>query len=116
MSSNIEIKRICHFCNNEFIAKTTVTKFCSHNCSRNAWKQNRKNSNIARSDAETSKIINQPFVELSAKEYLSITEACKLIGVSRTTFWRVTKQKDFLIKNFGGRKIIFKRDLEKFFQ
>ena len=42
MSSNITIPKICLSCNNGFIAKTTVTKFCSHKCACKAYKLNLK--------------------------------------------------------------------------
>ncbi len=30
MSSKIEVIKRCEYCDNDFIAKTSVTKFCSH--------------------------------------------------------------------------------------
>jgi len=42
MSSKIEITKVCQHCGNEFIAKTTVTKFCSHACAVKNYKQRKK--------------------------------------------------------------------------
>uniref|UniRef100_UPI0028B10B01 hypothetical protein n=1 Tax=Sphingobacterium multivorum TaxID=28454 RepID=UPI0028B10B01 len=38
MSSNIKIKKICQQCGQEFIARTTVTKYCGDNCAKKAYK------------------------------------------------------------------------------
>lgn len=42
MSSNIKINRVCNFCNKDFIAKTTVTKYCSHKCTSASYKKRAK--------------------------------------------------------------------------
>lgn len=42
MSSNIKINRVCNFCNKDFIAKTTVTKYCSHKCASASYKKRAK--------------------------------------------------------------------------
>ncbi|MEM9547327.1 MAG: hypothetical protein AAGA77_15215 [Bacteroidota bacterium] len=38
MLSNIRINRICQFCNEEFIAKTAVTKYCGDPCAKSGFK------------------------------------------------------------------------------
>lgn len=39
MSSNIEIRRICAWCKQEFIAHKTTTTCCSHRCANLLYKQ-----------------------------------------------------------------------------
>ena len=46
MSSNIRVSRICQFCEKEFIARTTVTKFCSHKCNSKAYKMKKRNEKV----------------------------------------------------------------------
>jgi len=53
MSSNIKIVKICEFCNNEFIAKTTTTKCCSDNCSKRFYKLKIKNDKIGKAELKT---------------------------------------------------------------
>ena len=53
MSSNIQITRVCQFCNSEFTAKTTVTKYCSHRCASSSYKARTRNQNIVQSNALT---------------------------------------------------------------
>lgn len=38
MSSNIKIKKIYQHGGQEFIARTTVTKYCGDNCAKRAYK------------------------------------------------------------------------------
>jgi hypothetical protein len=116
VSSNIRIHRICQLCNRDFIAKTTVTKFCGDDCAKRAYKKRLREQKVGKSNDETFLIKAKPIDDLKAKEYLSIADVCKLIGVSRTTFWRVSKAKSLPILQFGGRKIIAKKDLDKIFQ
>lgn len=46
MSSNLRIKKVCQFCYIEFIAKTTVTKYCSLKCAQRAYKQRVKEKKL----------------------------------------------------------------------
>lgn len=47
MSSNIQVERICLYCNSKFIARTTKTKYCSHRCNSRHYKQLAKEEKIA---------------------------------------------------------------------
>jgi hypothetical protein len=40
MSSNLRIVKICEYCKQEFIARTTVTQCCSDACAKRPRKQN----------------------------------------------------------------------------
>jgi len=54
MSSNIEIERICQHCDKDFIAKTTVTKYCSDDCAKRAYKARKRAEKTEISIAETN--------------------------------------------------------------
>ena len=56
MSSNIEIERICQHCNKDFIAKTTVTRYCSDDCAKRAYKARKRAEKIGVSVAEIQQI------------------------------------------------------------
>lgn len=85
MSSNIRIKRISQHCGSEFIAKTTVTQYYSDNCAKHAYKARQKKAKIQISNKETKAIRLKPIEELKAKEFLNISETCRLLGLSRWT-------------------------------
>jgi excisionase family DNA binding protein len=116
MSSNIRLKRICQFCNAEFIAKTTVTKYCGDNCAKRAYKKRKREEKIETSNKETINVIQAPLVELQAKEYLSIKDISVMLNISRTTIWRLIKNKQLKSAKLGRRVIIRKSDLNDLFK
>lgn len=116
MSSNIRLKRICQHCSEEFIAKTTVTKYCGDNCAKRAYKARKRKEKIEQSNEETKNLIQQPIVQLQAKEYLTIAETSKLLSISRTTIWRMIKAKRLKAAKVGSRVIIQKSDLNNLFK
>jgi len=90
MSSNIQVKRICQHCNNEFTARTTVTKYCGDTCAKRAYKARLKVSKIEASDKQTQQIKNQPFEELKTKEFLTVREVACLLNCSvRSTYYYI---------------------------
>ncbi len=114
MSSRILIPKICTFCKTPFIAKTTVTKFCSHNCSRKAWKENNRNKKIISSQTEEyEKSVGIDYKEIQAKEFLSIKETCLLLGISRMSLHRYIKNKLIISTALQGRVIIQKKSIIK---
>ena len=89
MSSNIRIQRVCQYCNNEFTAKTTVTKYCSDNCSKRAYKARKRDEKIRSSNIIISRIKAQPIEEIKAKEFLNVREVAILLGCSVRTVYRL---------------------------
>lgn len=121
MSSNIEIQKICQHCGNEFTAKTTVTKYCSHNCARKAYKLRIKQEKISKSNQETNSqkllsISDLKLEEIKQKDFLSIKEASKLLGVSDRTFYRLMKNGTISFKKLGNRTIISRIEINKLFE
>lgn len=53
MSSKIHVKRLCEYCENEFIACTTVTRFCNSPCNKKAYKKKLREDKIVASNLET---------------------------------------------------------------
>ena len=106
MSSNIKVQRICQHCSNEFTARTTVTKYCSDKCSKAAYKARKRAEKVEQSNAETTRIKNQPIEQLKAKEFLSINEVCQLVGISRRTVYRLIEQGDLKKIKVGSRTLI----------
>lgn len=101
MSSNLQIPRTCIYCRKDFIAKTIITRYCSHTCNRRHYKQIKQQQKIA----STSKII-QPIkdVGLIAGQKVSIPEAARLLGVTDRTIFRLIAKK--IIKPVrSGRKV-----------
>lgn len=115
MSSNIRIQRVCQHCGNDFIAKTTVTRYCSGICSKRAGKTRKRIKNIEKSNKETRLLRIQPIEELNVKAFLSIAETCKLIGVSRRTIYRMIDRDELKIAKVCSRTIIRRCDIDNLF-
>ncbi len=116
MSSNIEIAKICELCGAEFTARTTKTLFCSHKCSSRAYKIRKREGKVAEVQKEVEAIKAKPITDIKAKEYLSITETCTLVGVSRWTIWRCIQQGELRFVKLGRRVIIRRVDIERLFE
>lgn len=117
MSSNIRVQRICQHCNNEFTARTTVTKYCGDVCSKRAYKARMRAAKIKRSNNETNKTRTQPIEQLKAKEFLTVPEVAKLLGCSvRSVYYFIQKGKISAI-NLGERMTRVQRtEIDKLFQ
>ena len=63
MSSNIEIRRICAWCNQEFIAHTTTTTCCSHRCANLLYKQKKREASIRANNQVVEKVIKEKPIE-----------------------------------------------------
>jgi len=113
MSSNIRLTRICQQCGKEFTAKTTVTKSCSDACAKRLYKQRKRGVQIEASNQETAQAKALPLLELQAKQFLSIPEACTVLGISERTLFRRMKDNTIKAGKLGHRRIIKKTDLEQ---
>lgn len=122
MSSNIQVPKICQHCGQTFIAKTTVTKFCSHKCSQRNYKKRAKEAKVTATLEATTDQLVQKFqasttsAENHTKEFLSINEASDLLGVSRWTINRMVQRGDLTVKQVGRKKIMSRQQIDAFFQ
>lgn len=109
MSSNIQVQRICQHCGKEFIARTTVTKFCGDACAKRAYKARQKVGKIEASNSETRLIKNRPIEEIKAREFLTVTQVSKLIGCSRQNVYKLINTGKLRATNILKKKTIVKR-------
>lgn len=116
MSSNIRVPKICQHCGTEFIAKTTVTKFCGDNCAKRAYKKRKRDLKVQEiaPTAVQKQEYNQE--QVKDKDFLSIAETCKLLGASRMTLYRQIKNGKIQAAKIGSRTIIKREEIEKLFQ
>lgn len=115
MSSNIKIQRICDYCGNEFTARTTVTKYCQQRCASMAYKARTRNKKIKVSNTEMTKGVSITIAKIQARDFLSIDDTCKLLGVSRWTVSRAIKEKRLRAVNLGKRIVIKRTEIDRLF-
>ena len=115
MSSNIRILRICEFCRNEFVARTTVTQCCSDACAKRLYKAKKRNGAMSRAKLETmvkrepEAFITEGQVKaIQAKEWLTLKEAALSLNVSPLTLRRWTLTGKVTSKKVG-KKHAFRR-------
>lgn len=107
MSSKITIPKICTFCKEGFVAKTTVTKFCSHKCACRAYKLRERDAKLEKvQKTEYFNSVGIDMKHIQTKEFLSIKETCLLLGISRMSLYRYIKSGNILSLQLGGRVII----------
>tara|TARA_R110002072_G_scaffold89935_2_gene201453 strand:- start:7 stop:366 length:360 start_codon:yes stop_codon:yes gene_type:complete len=117
MSSNIEIIRICEYCHNEFIAKTTVTRYCCHKCNSRAYKERVKSKKIKRSNEETFDTKTQVIELIKTKEFLTVKDITILMNCSRQTIYKIIHSGKLKPIDLKIKKIIVKRsELDKLFR
>jgi excisionase family DNA binding protein len=114
MSSNIKIQLSCEHCAQEFIARTTVTRFCSDNCAKRNYKKRIKENKIKNAlIREHEKKQFDP--NISLKEFISIKEAELLLGASRWTIYKLIESKKIVAAKLGSRTIIQKQSINDLF-
>lgn len=114
MSSNIRIPKVCRHCNNEFIAKTTVTKYCGDNCAKKAYKQRARNKKINEAVKEERTFLVNSYDQINNKQYLTVKEASRLLNISIRTTYRLIEDGSLPAVNLYERLIRIKRtELDK---
>jgi len=117
MSSNIEVQRICQHCGTEFTARTTVTKYCSDQCSKAAYKARIRAEKVQKSNTETKQIKTKPIYELKAKEFLTVRDIATLLNCSVRSVYYFIENGTIKATNLGQRITRVKRsEIDKLFE
>ena len=126
MSSNIRLKKTCQYCRQQFIAQTTVTKYCSLNCAQRNYKKRLRESKITKSILENNQAINGhppgPFEKQQRlsqnrlhQDWINITDVSELIGIAERTLYRLMKDEAFPKLKIGRRLLFNKQEVLKYF-
>jgi excisionase family DNA binding protein len=116
MSSNILVQRVCKNCNTEFTAKTTVTKYCSKNCNKNAWRKRKQAGKVKKINSATKKEISIERVDIKDKEFLSVNDVALLLNCTNRRVYHLIKAEKLKATNLGTRVTRIKRsNLDKLF-
>lgn len=116
MSSNIEVIRVCEHCKKEFVAKTTVTRYCSHKCNSRAYKERIKKLKVEVSNNRTKNYKTNEIDLLNAKQILTVKEVATLLNCSKRSVYRYIDTGAIKAFNVGQRLIRVKRsEIDKLF-
>ena len=123
MSSNLRINRVCEYCKNSFIAKTTSTRFCSPICNGRNNKMLIRNLKIEKSNLQTNSEIQKKsegkiegIEEVKNKDFLTVKDTSELLNISTKTLYRLIERKEINAHKFSERKTLIRRkDIESYF-
>lgn len=119
MSSNIRLKKICQHCKQTFIAKTTVTKFCSDDCAKRNYKKRLKDQKVTKAILQTNHQLMdrvastvpkpvKPGKDRLQQDWINIRDLSELLGIAERTLFRLIKR-DTFPKLKIGRRLLFNK-------
>ena len=114
MSSNIEIEKTCQWCGKRFIARTTVTAYCSHRCSGLAYKELKRQKKVEQCKEE-QKRVQTGQAEIQEKEFLSPRDAAQLVGVCYKTFYNYINNGSIKTWKMKRKTLVRRVDVEDLF-
>lgn len=111
MTSYIKVQRICKMCGTEFTARTTATQYCSPLCSKRAYKVRKREEKVeaCNEDTRKAKPRNVVEVDVESREFLTVTQAAKLIGCSRRNIYYLIDAGQLKATNIMKKKTIINR-------
>jgi len=122
MSSNLKIRRICQHCGHEFIARTTVTRYCGKTCAKKVYKLRGRKLPMNDSPSESQNFVSSPistsdnYFELKTLDYLTVKESANLLKCDPRTVYNMISVGKLKAINLAERKIrILKRSIDALF-
>jgi excisionase family DNA binding protein len=116
MSSNLSVNRVCEVCKMVFVAKTTVTKYCSTNCRKTKHREKGRELHNEKKKADAILIENHIFDDIKNKDFLTVKNAAQLLNMSAKTVYRLIEREAINSFQFSERKTLIRRsDIEKYF-
>lgn len=99
------INKQCLVCGEVFLPKTVTSVYCSHICSKKAYKQKMKQ---LKNEAEIKAMIEKIPQD---RAFLSVSEAGMLFGIARRTLYRLVGQGKVPSVNLGTRLVRIDRSV-----
>ncbi|SFS79151.1 helix-turn-helix domain-containing protein [Lutibacter maritimus] len=115
----MKILKKCEYCENEFTAQRVSTRYCSPDCNKTHYKllsRIRVIKNTKKRAEKSKNNSNSYTIGISNKEFLSINEACELLGISRSTINRYIKTKKIEINKLNKKVIIKRKHIDIFLE
>jgi len=109
MGKRIEVQRICQQCGDEFTAKTTVTKYCTHKCNQKAYKARKRNEKVVQKSNNIEERKIEAIELLKTKEFLTVREVAQLLNCSIRSVYYYIEEGTIRAVNLGQRLTRIKR-------
>ena len=109
MSSNIKVRRICEFCGNSFMARTTVTRFCSHICNSRYGKRKVRELKIEASEKQVVATVAATAKDVIVAEFLTVRDAARLLNISIRSIYNIIQAGRIKALRLTARKTLIKR-------
>jgi hypothetical protein len=117
MSSNFTVNRLCEQCGNVFVAKTTVTRFCSKLCNKRHYKAKERSQKMTPMDQAIKKVFEGKTEEVSDAEFLNVRNAARLLRASEKMVYHLINIGRLHAINLSERKTLVRRsDIDKIFE
>ena len=117
MSSNFTVNRICIQCGNVFVAKTTVTKFCSKLCTKRNSKQRKRETGMASMNEAVKKVLEAKDPDPTSGEFLNVKAAARLLKASDKMIYHLINIGKLNAINLSKRKtLVYRMDIDKLFE
>jgi hypothetical protein len=111
------VNRICEQCGNVFLAKTTVTRFCSKECNSKNCKLRARNKKIAPLDEMLKKVMVDQEKDSTAGEFLNVKNAAKLLKASDKMIYHLINIGRLNAVNLSKRKtLVYRKDIDNLFE
>ena len=107
MEKNKTYLKVCQFCGKEFYAYKSTTKCCSDFCAKRLYKQ-RKRGRLLQNEKQFVK--DRIAQELQQQVFLSISDAARLLNVSRPTMMNIINARGLCVHSTSKRMIRINKD------
>ena len=111
MEEKTTFRKICQHCGREFTAYTSVTAYCSTRCANLADKLKKRNERLRETQND---VLEMQRLALLDKNYLTLSDAARLLQVSRNTLYRIIRDNKVPLLRFTDRTVrISREELER---
>lgn len=101
----ILVTKVCMHCGKVFQTISSAVKYCSDRCAKNAKEEQKRTERIQRQKQEA---LERRHTSLLSQEFINITDAATLIGVSRPTVYKMIEDGRIEAVRFGERIVRIK--------
>lgn len=117
-TSILRIKKVCAWCGKEFEAQKLSTQYCSKRCAEHAYKDRKRHEKKERAESASRRQMQEKSIEdVKTKEYLSVSEAAKLLGCTRDGVYKLIYRGVLKAHRISSHwTVIYRKDIDGMIQ